>query len=93
MDNTPFSKKCEILYNLWERTQSDDTWYDMWEVNDLGLNVAKGIAEGLFVIATSEGIHWLELTWQGILEYIDVFEDIGFDSLNALLDYADYSID
>lgn len=93
MDNTPFSKKCEILYNLWERTESNDVWHDVWEVNDLGLNVAKGIAEGLFVIATSEGIHWLDLTWQAILEYMDVLDDIGFDSLNALLDYADYSID
>lgn len=94
MVNTPFSKKCEILYQLWENTVDSDTWYDFWEANDLGLIVAQGIIEELFDSATSVGVHWLENTWQEVLEYINVDseDEIPFDSLEALLDYADYTI-
>jgi hypothetical protein len=94
MDSTPFSKKCEILYRLWEETVDSDTWYDFWETNDLGLIVAQGVVESLFNAPTSDGISWLENTWQNVLEYINIApeDEIPFDSVEALLDYADYTI-
>ena len=85
LGTTPFSKKCEILGDLWLEHQEDERFQDFFEYSDLGLPIAFAIQTKLIEKLTSEGIRIVEESFRLFLEGLSV-EDTGFDSLEDLLE-------
>ena len=46
MDNTPFSKKCEILHDFYIANATDDYWRDLFDMHDLGFPAAVLVVNG-----------------------------------------------
>jgi hypothetical protein len=84
LDTTPFSKKCEILSELWLEYRDDESFQEFFEYNDLGLPLAYAI-ENKLAEATPAGIRWVEESFRILLAGMEI-EDTGFDSLNDLLE-------
>jgi hypothetical protein len=82
---TPFSKKCEILGDLWLDYREDETFQDFFEYNDLGVPIAYAVQEKLIEKLTSEGTRIVEESFRLLLAGLSV-EDTGFDSLEDLLE-------
>jgi hypothetical protein len=85
LGTTPFSKKCEILGDLWLDHQEDESFQEFFEYNDLGVPIAYAIQTKLIEKLTSEGIRIVEESFRLLLEGLSV-EDTGFDSLEDLLE-------
>jgi hypothetical protein len=105
MDNTPFSKQCEILnemYHLSTEVEAHKTQYltQFWQDHDMGLLVAKGVAERCFNVATPLGLEYLEETWLAFIHYMGCVDTsnfvdpteypTSFNSLQELFDYVEY---
>lgn len=84
MAETTFSKKVEILADLWITYSNDETFADFFEYNDLGLPLAYALDNDI-VVANENTNKFIEETFALLLSGLEQ-EDIGFDSLNALLD-------
>jgi hypothetical protein len=87
MSDTPtnhFSKKCEILADLWLNYRQDEQFADFIEYNDIGLPLAYAFANE---IAKPTGIaeQYIEETYSLFLEALEI-EDEVFDSLDEMLD-------
>ena len=87
MSDTPtnhFSKKCEILGDLWLNYRQDEQFADFIEYNDIGLPLAYAFANE---IAKPTGIaeQYIEETYSLFLEALEI-EDEVFDSLDEMLD-------
>ena len=85
LGTTPFSKKCEILGDLWLDYREDESFQDFFEYNDLGVPIAYGIQTKLVEKLTSEGTRIVEESFRLLLAGLSV-EDTGFDSLEDLLE-------
>jgi hypothetical protein len=85
LGTTPFSKKCEILGDLWLEYREDETFQDFFEYNDLGVPIAYAVQEKLIEKLTSEGTRIVEESFRLLLAGLSV-EDTGFDSLEHLLE-------
>lgn len=108
MDTTSFSKKCEILFN-WHYVSTElenhktDYWFTFWNEHEMGLLVAKGIAENCFDSATRLGNKYLDETWLDFIHYMGCVDSsnfvnpneypTNFNSLQELLDYVEYEYD
>lgn len=81
---TPFSKRCEILADLWLQYRDDEEFVDFFEYNDLGLPLAYAIYKDI--------VHTAPLGEQMVNETFDILvsalelEDTGFESLEELLE-------
>jgi len=84
MAETTFSKKVEILADLWITYSNDETFADFFEYNDLGLPLAYAL-DNEIVVANENTNKFIEETFALLLSGLEQ-EDTGFDSLNALLD-------
>jgi len=84
MAETTFSKKVEILADLWITYSNDETFADFFEYNDLGLPLAYALDNDI-VVANENTNKFIEETFALLLSGLEQ-EDTGFDSLNALLD-------
>jgi hypothetical protein len=104
MDNTPFSKRCEILNDWYFILDEYDQhkskyWTDFWSMHDLGFLVMKSIAEGLVLPQhiTSNGVIFLDEMWDAFTLYMGISvldnEETNFSYLEELLEYVDYPID
>jgi hypothetical protein len=87
MSETPinhFSKKCEILGDLWLNYRASEQFEDFIEYNDIGLPLAYAFANE---IAKPTGIaeQYIEETYSLFLEALEI-EDEVFDSLDEMLD-------
>lgn len=75
MDNTPFSKKCELLAAIWffyrDDENASDGWKDFFRWADIGLPLSYVVNEGLANIA-SEGIEIITDTWENLCEMLDI---------------------
>jgi hypothetical protein len=85
LGTTPFSKKCEILGDLWLDYREDESFKDFFEYNDLGVPIAYAVQEKLIEKLTSEGTRIVEESFRLLLAGLSV-EDTGFDSLEDLLE-------
>jgi hypothetical protein len=85
LGTTPFSKKCEILGDLWLEYRQDESFQDFFEYSDLGVPIAYGIQNKLIEKLTSEGTRIVEESFRLLLAGLSV-EDTGFDSLEDLLE-------
>jgi hypothetical protein len=83
---TPFSKKCEILGELWLKYRSEEELEDFLEYNDLGLPIAYAIANDI-VKSTDLAKSFIEETFDLLLTSLEI-EDTGWDNLDELLSIA-----
>jgi hypothetical protein len=81
---TPFSKRCEILGELWITYRNDKDFRDFIEYNDIGLPVAYAISNAI-VESTTVSEAFINETWNLLLESLEVDEDTGFDNVEDLL--------
>ena len=84
---TPFSKRCEILSELWINYRDNETFEEFIEYNDLGLPMAHLIAENL-VEATRQGEIYIDETFELLLNVLSI-EDDNYDSLAEMLEKLD----
>ena len=89
MSDTPtnhFSKKCEILGDLWISYRQDEQFADFIEYNDIGLPLAYAFANE---IAKPTGIaeQYIEETYSLFLEALEIEEE-PFDSLIEMLEVS-----
>jgi hypothetical protein len=83
---TPFSKKCEILGELWLSYRSEENLEDFLEYNDLGLPIAYAIANDI-VKSTDLAKAFVEETFDLLLASLEI-EDRDWDNLDELLSMA-----
>jgi hypothetical protein len=83
---TPFSKKCEILGELWLKYRSEEDLEDFLEYNDLGLPIAYAIANNI-VKPLDLAKSFVDETFELLLASLKV-EDTGWDNLDELLSMA-----
>ena len=83
---TPFSKKCEILGELWLSYRQDEELEDFLEYNDLGLPIAYAIANDI-VKSTDLAKSFVEETFDLLLASLEV-QDEGWENLDQLLSIA-----
>lgn len=84
---TPFSKRCEILSELWMNYRNNETFEEFIEYNDLGLPMAHLIAENL-VEATRQGEIYIDETFELLLNVLSI-EDDNYDSLAEMMEKLD----
>jgi hypothetical protein len=84
MDMTPFSKRCEILSELWLEHRDIEEFEEFIEYNDLGLPMAHLINEKL-VEPTRQGEIYIDETFDLFLTMLGL-KDEGFDSLDELFE-------
>jgi hypothetical protein len=89
---TPFDTRCGILGELWIKHKNDEAFADFISYNDLGLPIAYGIYSGI-INSTPKAEAFINETWDILLGGLEM-EDIGFDSLDALLgdDFPDMDL-
>jgi hypothetical protein len=85
--NTPYSKRCEILGELWIDFREDEAFEDFIEYNDLGLPLAYILSEDI-AESTPLAENYINETFDLLLEALKV-EDTGFEDLEELLISAD----
>ena len=83
---TGFSKKCEILGDLYSNYGQDPEFQDFIEFNDLGLPLAYLSNGGLCELST-DGERYIEETWTLFIQSLGI-EDTGFDNLDEMFQSA-----
>lgn len=87
--NTPFEKRCEMLADLWLNYKADTDFADFIEYNDLGLPLAYAFANNIIEYSASDKAKpFVNEAWDLLLSGMEQ-EDIGFESLNHLLDITE----
>ena len=81
--STPFSKRCEILGDLWIGYKGDPELSDFIEYNDLGLPLAYALSADI-VTATPKAEMFINETFELLLSTFSLTDD-GFDSLDDVL--------
>ena len=93
MDNTPFSKKCEIIRDFTETALMEDAYPDFVTVNDLGCAFALGVADDMLTL-NERGMRWVEETWQDLCIRLEIDMYGEYVSLDQMLDFAyDFSLE
>ena len=87
---TDFSKKCEILADLWIEYRTDDEFKDFIEYNDIGLPLAWFISTGV-VTSTPMAEDYVDETFDLFISALEVSENEvdQFTNLNDLLAYIE----
>jgi hypothetical protein len=83
---TSFSKRCEILADLWLNYKNDEQFQDFIEYNDLGLPLAYSIDNNI-IEASPRAEEFIDEAFMILLAGLDA-EDTGFESLDDLLDLS-----
>jgi hypothetical protein len=85
MSDTPtnhFSKKCEILADLWLNYKDDEQLQDFFEYNDIGIPLGYAIAEEL-AKPTEIGVRYVEETYALLLESLDL-PDLEWEGIDEM---------
>jgi hypothetical protein len=93
MSDTPtnhFSKKCEILADLWLNYRDDEQLKDFIEYNDIGIPLGYAIAEEL-AKPTEIGVRYVEESYALLCEALELPDDIEWDSLDTMLQEKDWA--
>jgi hypothetical protein len=86
---TSFSKRCEILADLWLNYKNDEQFQDFINYNDLALPFAYAVANNILDISVETQIeYFIDEAWRLLLEGLGL-EDFGFDDLDGLLGLAE----
>jgi hypothetical protein len=80
---TTFSKRCDILGELWIAYRDDETFEDFIDYNDLGLPLAYAISKEI-AISTSVAETMIDETWELFLGALGLEEDKGYETLNEV---------
>jgi len=80
---TPFSKRCEILADLWVAYKGDEEMADFISYNDLGLPLAYAINTDI-VPSTVKAEMFINETWELLLAGLEL-DDEGFESIEDIL--------
>jgi hypothetical protein len=80
-----FTKKCEILADLWLNYRKDEVFGDFIEYNDIGLPVAYMI-DSEIVQATEYAKQYVEETFELFCEALSVSPNEDWSNLNEMLD-------
>jgi hypothetical protein len=86
MSETPtnhFSRKCEILADLWLNHRGDSDLEDFIEYNDIGLPLAYAFAEDL-AKPTEIATRYIEETFALLVEALEVNPDLEYESLDEM---------
>ena len=86
MDNTPFSKKCEILHDFYMEHSGSDEYEEFISLNDLGFPAAVLVMNGGAVLL-DEGERFVEETWQALCEELEIDHHGEYKSLDDLKSY------
>jgi hypothetical protein len=86
MDKTPFSKRVEILYNVY-LTQRDTDLEDFISSNDLGFPAAVLLTLGA-VTPTTVGEGYINKTFDALCNYLDVDNLGDYDSFDNFWEIA-----
>lgn len=84
---TTFSKKCEILADLWLNYRDDEAFIDFIEYNDIGLPLAYMIANGI-VESSQTGNDFIEEAFNLLVNALGI-EDNGFDNLDEMFELVE----
>jgi hypothetical protein len=87
MSDTPtkdFSRKCEILADLWLNHKDDEQLADFIEYNDIGLPLAYAFAEDL-AKPTELATKYITETYALFCEALELPDDIEWQSLEDML--------
>jgi hypothetical protein len=82
----PFSKKCEILGDLWLNYRASEQFEDFIEYNDIGLPLAYAFSEEI-AKPTEIAEKYIDETYSLLLEALEL-EDELFDSLIEMLEIS-----
>jgi hypothetical protein len=80
---TNFSKKCEILSELWINYRDDENLQDFVSYNDMGLPLAYFIHTDV-VSETEQAKMYINETWDVLLAALEA-EDKEYNSLTELM--------
>lgn len=81
---TPFTKRCEILSDIWLNYRKDKEFQDFVEYNDLGLPLSYLISVDL-VTPSEDAKVFIEETWDVLLTALEI-EDIGYETVNEMFE-------
>lgn len=81
---TPFSRRAEILSDLWENYRRDSEFEDFIEYNDIGLPMSYAVSNGLAKL-TDIGERFIDESFDLLLAGLGIEEDTGFETLDELL--------
>jgi hypothetical protein len=81
---TDFSKKCQLLGELYKEHRRDADFLYFVEMNDLGLPLAYFANEGLSIL-TEESNKYIMSTWSALMRLIQVDEDTEYETLDEIL--------
>jgi hypothetical protein len=84
---TPYEDKLAILSELWLNYRNDQNFEEFIAYNDLGLPLAYAIAEGI-VESTDLAATFILETFELLLSGLAIEEDIGFETLDDLIEEA-----
>lgn len=85
--STDYSKKIDILHEVFFNHSNDKRFMEFAEINDLGLPLAHAIWDGI-VESTPLAKELIEQTYAMLLDMFVVKDDIGFDSLEDIIQAA-----
>lgn len=87
---TPFSKRCEILGELWlyyrEDAAKNDVWSQFFTVYDIGLPLAYMHWQDLATVISADGEASVSAAWDSFCRIIDIDIEDDYDSLGDCFD-------
>jgi len=84
MDNTPFSKRCEILANVYTDF-SKEGWADFFSTYNIGLPLAFAQSNDLADVS-ADGAVYVDQTWEALCKELRIDPNANYASLNDLVD-------
>jgi len=85
MDSTPFSSKCEILYDLY--MNYSDEYEEFIDANDIGVPAAVLSHIGA-VTLTDKGIHSIEETWTSLCDILEIDPYGNYPTIEFMMEFA-----
>lgn len=85
MDNTPFSKKCEILNDFYMDWSGSEEYDEFISINDLGFPAAALVVNG-GAILTDIGQSFVQETWIALCDMLAVDHYGEYTSLYDLME-------
>lgn len=87
MDNTPFSKRCEIITNFTDIAMGESWAQGFFDYFDLGVAFAIGV-NGDMLTLKDEGVRYVNDTWDGMCELLGVDNYGTYDSIRDVMQFA-----
>lgn len=85
-NTTPFSKKCEILAELWMNYRDEDDFKDFIDYNDLGLPLAYAMQNDMIEKLSPVAETIIEETFDLLCAGLGVSSEVNWDNLDEMLD-------